>query len=104
MPAIARANFADAVMSPDGSGFRCRSPMQTTTGPAGQSRVFADGILVATFGDVVAPHPISGCGPDEQTLSIASSRVSAAGRALARVGDMYGNNTIISGSSRCFSG
>lgn len=104
MPSIARANSADRVMSPDGSGFRCRSPLQTSTGIAGQSRVFADGILVATMGDVVAPHPLAGCSLDQQTLSIASTRVSAAGRALGRIGDMYGNNTIISGSSRCFSG
>ena len=104
MPAVARANSADQVQSPNGSGRRCAFPMLTSTGPAGQSRVFADGILVATFGDVVAPHPIAGCGLDEQTLSVASTRVFAAGRAVARIGDAYGDNIIISGSSRCFSG
>lgn len=104
MPAIARANSADQVQSPDGTGSRCRFPMVTTTGPAGQSRVFADGVLVATFGDTVAEHAKTGCVPDTQTLSTASSRVFAAGRAVARIGDAYGDNIIISGSSRCFSG
>lgn len=104
MPAIARANSTDQVQSPTGSGKKCAYPVITSTGPAGQSRVFADGVLVATFGDVVAPHTMYGCGLDEQTLSVASTRVFAAGRAVARIGDMYGDNTIISGSSRCFSG
>lgn len=104
MASVARANGADSVLSPDGTGKKCRFPMTISTGAAGQSRVYADGVLVATLGDVVSPHPITGCELDTQTLSIASSRVFACGRAVARIGDVYGDNTITSGSSRCFSG
>ena len=105
MPAIARANGGDSVLSPNGTGRRCGSPLQIATGVAGQSRVFADGILVASFGDVVQPHPLPGCTQiDEQTLSVVSSRVFAMGRGVGRLGDRYGDNVITSGSSRCFSG
>lgn len=102
MPAVSHANGNDSVFSPDGSGFRCRSPLTTATGQNTQSRVFADGILVCHGGDPVAPHPVSGCDPDEQTLSVVSTRVFAAGAGIGRIGDMYGNNTITSGSSRVF--
>lgn len=102
MASIARANGADVVLSPDGTGKKCRFPLTVSTGPATQSRVFADGILVAVIGDPVAPHPRSGCAPDEQTLSQASSRVFAMGKAVARIGDLYGDNVITSGSARCF--
>lgn len=103
MPAISRANGNDTVLSPDGTGYKCRMPLTISTGTAGQSKVFCEGVLVATLGDPVQPHPLAGCKPDEQTLSQASSRVFAAGRAIARIGDMYGNNVITSGSARCFS-
>jgi uncharacterized Zn-binding protein involved in type VI secretion len=103
MPAVARANGTDRVLSPDGTGKKCRFPMTVTTGPATQSRVFVEGILVAVIGDPVAPHPRSGCAPDTQTLSSASSRVFAMGKAVARIGDVYGDNVITSGSFRCFS-
>ena len=102
MASIAHANGADTVLSPDGTGKKCRFPLTVSTGPATQSRVFADGILVAVVGDPVAPHPRSGCSPDEQTLSQASSRVFAMGKGIARIGDKYGDNIITSGSSRCF--
>lgn len=103
MPSVARANGSDRVLSPDGTGKKCRFPMTVSTGPATQSRVFADGILVAVIGDPVQPHPRSGCAPDTQTLSSASSRVFAMGKAIARIGDVYGDNVITSGSFRCFS-
>jgi uncharacterized Zn-binding protein involved in type VI secretion len=103
MSAIARANGTDAVLSPDGTGRKCAQPMTVSTGAATQSKVFADGILVAVIGDVVQPHPIAGCSLDAQTLSSASTRVFVSGKGLARIGDKYGNNTITSGSSRCFS-
>lgn len=103
MSAIARANGSDQVLSPDGTGKKCRFPVTVSTGSATQSRVFADGILVAIIGDPISPHPKSGCSPDEQTLSNASTRVFVCGKGLARIGDKYGDNTIISGSSRCFS-
>ena len=102
MASIARANGSDTVLSPDGTGKKCRFPLTVSTGPATQSRVFADGILVAAIGDLVSPHPRINCVPDEQTLSLASSRVFAMGKGVARIGDMYGDNVITSGSFRCF--
>lgn len=103
MPAVSHANGIDSVLSPDGEGFRCRSPMTTVTGQNTQSRVFADGLLVCAEGDPVAPHPIGGCGPDEQTLSIVSIRVFVEGKGIGRIGDLYGDNVITSGSARVFS-
>ena len=102
MASISRANGSDTVLSPDGTGKKCRFPITVSTGPATQSRVFADSILVAVIGDPVAPHPKSGCSPDQQKLSQASTRVFAMGKGVARIGDAYGDNTITSGSSRCF--
>lgn len=103
MPAISRANGSDTVLSPDGTGYNCGQPLTVATGSATQSRVYSDGILVAVIGDVVQPHPLAGCSLDEQTLSQASTRVFVSGKGLARIGDMYGNNVITSGSARCFS-
>ena len=103
MPAVARANNADSVLSPDGTGKKCAYPLTVSTGSAMQSRVYCDGIPVAVIGDIVQPHPRAGCYLDESALSSASSRVFVGGKGLARIGDKYGNNTIISGSSRCFS-
>jgi uncharacterized Zn-binding protein involved in type VI secretion len=103
MLAIARANGTDSVLSPDGTGRKCAQPMTVSTGVATQSRVFANGILVAVIGDIVQPHPLAGCALDVQPLSSASTRVFVSGKGLARIGDKYGNNTITSGSSKCFS-
>lgn len=103
MAAIARANAVDSVLSPDGKGKKCAYPLDIKTGAASQSKVFADGTPVAVIGDIVMPHPRAGCSLDTSSLSSASSRVFAAGKGVARIGDSYGNNRIISGSSRCFS-
>ena len=100
MPAIARANGSDTVQSPDGTGYKCRVPMTTSTGSATQSKVRASGIFVVVQGDPVAPHPRSGCAPDTSTLSSFSSKVKAAGSWVGRIGDTYGDNTITSGSTK----
>lgn len=104
MAAVARANGTDSVFSPDGTGYKCRMPMTTNTGPATQGRVFAMGVEVVIANDMVGAHPKSGCAPDESTLDSYSSRVSATGGKVGRIGDTYGNNTIISGASRVFCG
>lgn len=103
MSAVARANGTDSVLSPDGTGRKCAQPLTVSTGAATQSRVFAEGILVVVIGDIVQPHPRAGCLLDTQSLSSASDKVFVSGKGLARIGDKYGNNTITSGSSRCFS-
>lgn len=104
MPPVSHANQQDSVFSPTGSGYKCLSPVTTSTGAATQSRVFADGKLVCHGGDVITPHAIGGCGLDSQSLSSVSSRVFAAGAGIGRIGDLYGDNSIISGSSRVFAG
>lgn len=104
MPAVARAFGIDSVASPDGAGFNCAAPTTTSTGPTTNNRVFSDGLLVSHFGDTVAPHAITGCGLDSQTLSLVSSRVFVMGKGIGRLGDQYGDNVITSGSSRVFAG
>ena len=102
MGGVARSGGADSVFSPDGSGYKCRAPLTTSTGPATQTRVTAMGIPVVVEGDQVAMHTLSGCGPDTSTLSSYSSRVSACGKKIGRIGDMYGNNIIISCAPKVF--
>lgn len=102
MGGVVRSGGTDSVFSPDGTGYKCRAPMTTSTGPATQTRVTAMGIPIVVAGDQVAMHPLSGCGPDTSTLSSYSSKVSACGSGIARIGDMYGNNIIISCAPRVF--
>jgi len=103
MPAVARSNANDSVFSPTGTGWQCGSPITTKTGTAIQQKVFSQGKLIVVKGEMVAPHALGGCGPDEQTLNTHSSRVSAMGKKIGRIGDNYGDNAIISGSPRVFS-
>lgn len=104
MAAVARAFGVDSVASPDGAGFNCASPTTTSTGPTANNRVFSDGLLVCHFGDIVAPHAITGCGTDSQSLDKVSTRVFVMGKGIGRIGDQYGDNVITSGSSRVFAG
>jgi uncharacterized Zn-binding protein involved in type VI secretion len=102
MPAIARANGVDSVFSLTGTGRNCNSPIMTTTG-VGISTVFVNGIPVVFQGNLVAPHPAGGCGPDLSPLTSFSSTVFASGGGIGRIGDQYtGDNTITSGSSTVF--
>ena len=100
MPAVARSSGSDKVMSPDGTGKKCRFPVKTSTGPPGQSKVRAQGVFVVISGDTVAPHLKSGCSPDTSTLGGGSSKVHANGSPVARIGDSYGDNIITSGSTK----
>lgn len=106
MPSVARVG--DSAMSVDGSGYRCQFPMQTACGPTtGNSKVYANGILVIVQGDPVAPHPLGGCTPDTSTLTSFSSKVRACGKWVGRIGDAYesiSSNTITQGSSTVFAG
>ena len=102
MPAISRQG--DSVLSPDGSGYKCRMPMETSVGEVNSSQVYANGILVVVAGNMVAPHPKSGCIPDESTLNSYSSKVFVGGKGVGRLGDTYSNNVITQGSSDTFAG
>lgn len=102
MPAISRQG--DRVFSPDGSGRKCRFPIRTSVGEVNGSSVFANGILIVVAGNQVAPHPKSGCSPDTSTLSSFSSSVFIGGLGVGRIGDNYGDNKIIQGSTNVFAG
>jgi hypothetical protein len=101
MPAISRKG--DSVMSPDGAHNKCRSPLQTSVDETNTVEVYANGILIVASGDKVAPHPKGGCSPDESILSSNSITVFIANDGVGRIGDKYGNNIIIKGSSNVFS-
>jgi hypothetical protein len=103
MPAVARSG-TDSVFSPDGTGWKCRFPLTTNTGAPTQKRVSAMGSLVVRDGDLVGTHTKSGCVPDMSKLDSYSSRVSACGKKIGRIGDTYSDNIIISGAARVFSG
>lgn len=101
MPAVTRAG--DRVISPDGSGKKCRFPMRTSVGQVNSVNVFVNKILVPITGNLVAPHPKSGCSPDTSTLS-GSSKVFVGGQGIGRIGDKYGDNIVTKGSSNVFAG
>lgn len=101
MPAVTRAG--DRVISPDGSGKKCRFPMKTSVGQVNSVNVFVNSILVPISGNLVAPHPKSGCSPDTATLS-GSSTVFVGGQGIGRLGDKYGDNIVTKGSSTVFAG
>jgi uncharacterized Zn-binding protein involved in type VI secretion len=103
MPAVARQG--DSVLSIDGTGYKCRQPMQTAVGEVNNKQVFAQGILIVVQGNKIAPHPKSGCSPDESTLTGCSSKVRIGGKGVGRIGDDYsGVNTITKGSNKVFAG
>lgn len=103
MPAVSRQG--DSVLSVDGTGYKCRAPMKTNVGEVNDKQVFANGILIVVQGNKVAPHPKSGCGPDESVLTTFSSKVRIGGKGIGRIGDSYGGiNTITKGSSNVFAG
>lgn len=102
MPAVGRQG--DSVLSPDGTGYKCRMPMKTSVGQVNSNKVYANGILVVIQGNQVTSHPKSGCGPDNATLSSYSSTVLIGGKGVGRIGDQYSDNIIIKGSESVFAG
>lgn len=105
MPAVARKG--DSVLSIDGTGYKCRQPMQTAVDEVNDKKVYANGILIVVAGNKIAPHPKSGCDPDESTLTSFSSKVKIGGKGIGRIGDKYESgtsNTITKGSSNVFAG
>ena len=102
MPAVARANGADRVLSRTGIGRNCANPVQTVTNE-GSPNVFVNGIPVVRQGDQVGTHNASGCSPDTSKLSTYSGTVFVNGKGIGRIGDEYtSDNTIISGSTTVF--
>ena len=54
MPAVARKD--DTVLSPDGSGYKCRMPLKTNVGEVNSDKVYANNILIVLQGNKVALH------------------------------------------------
>ena len=102
MPAVSRQG--DSVLSPDGTGFKCRMPMKTSVGQVNSNEVYVNSILIVVQGNLVAPHPKSGCIPDTSTLSSYSSTVFAGNLGIGRIGDQYSDNIITQGSPTVFAG
>lgn len=109
MPAVARDG--DSVMSQDGKGYKCRVPMETTTGQV-STKVKVDDKGVVCEGMAVAPHNASSptpCTTDLGILTSFSSKVKIGGKGVGRVGDQYTAtnqlpNIISQGSSNVFVG
>ena len=102
MPAVSRSG--DSVMSRDGSGKKCKSPMRTSVGQVNDKGVYANGKLIVVAGNRIAAHPKRGCTTDTSTLSSFSSSVSIGGKGMGRIGDEYGPNIITQGSPDVFVG
>jgi uncharacterized Zn-binding protein involved in type VI secretion len=103
MPAVARGRQTDVVLSLTGSGHECKRPTTTTTGVAEHDKVKIGGIGVVVESDAVGPHSKSGCSADTSTLSTFSTKVKAGGKGIARIGDQYSSDNIItSGSTKIF--
>lgn len=103
MPAIARKD--DSVISPNGSGFKCRMPLKTSVGEVNNVKVYANSILVVVQGNKVTPHPLPGCTAiDESVLTTFSSKVFVGGKGVGRIGDVYVDNVISQGSPTVFAG
>lgn len=105
MAAVARQG--DTVLSTDGSGYRCSSPMNTLVGECNLSEVFCERSLVVVSGNRVTEHPRYGCDPlnnDKSILTDSSATVFVGGNGIGRLGDTYENtNMITSGSTTVFS-
>lgn len=104
MPAVARSASSDTVFSPHGTGRQCKVPTTQST-DIGVSKVYVEGILAIHIGNAMISHPQPGCTPHAPALDSGSSKVQCENQPLARIGDTYGGEHIItSGSSKVFSG
>ena len=100
----AAARVTDTVLSPDGFGKDCAFPDVVPISVGNGSNVFVNGLPVPVLGQPVPEHAVSGCGPDTSVLTKASTTVFIGGLGAARIGDLYGNNIITSGSPNVFIG
>ncbi len=104
MPAAARGDGVDSVISKTGTGDDCRKPVTTATDEC-SNKVFAEGTGCVREGDQVASHNKGGCSNDSSVLTSFSSKVFIQGKGAGRVGDQYtGDNTILRGSAKVFFG
>lgn len=102
MPAVARAR--DLVLSPDGFGRKCAFPGTVPISIGNTVNVFVNGLPVPVIGQPVPVHLRGGCSLDTSVLTKASTTVFIGGLGAARIGDLYADNVIISGSENVFIG
>ena len=101
MPAISR--IGDSVLSPDGSGFKCRMPLKTSVGEGNSDSVYANGVLITVQGSKVTPHVRAGCTViDTSGVDSGSSQVFIGNKGVGRIGDTMGDNVITQGSPTVF--
>lgn len=100
----AAARVGDSVLSPDGFGKDCAFPGVVSIIVGNFSNVTVNGLPVPVLGQPVPPHPVGGCAPDLSVLTTGSATVTIGGLPAARIGDLYGNNIITSGSTNVFIG
>jgi len=104
MPAAARGDSVDSVVSKTGVGDECGKPTTTSTDEC-SDKVFVEGTGCVREGDKVAPHNKGGCSTDTSVLTTFSSKVFIQGKGAGRIGDQYtADNTITAGSSKVFFG
>jgi uncharacterized Zn-binding protein involved in type VI secretion len=104
MPKVARGDQVDTVASLTGSGLLCAFPLTTSTNVC-SSTVFANGTGIVREGDLINPHPKTGCVTDTSVVTTFSASVWIDGKRAARLGDQYtGDNTITSGSPNVYFG
>lgn len=104
MPQVARSAGTDTVSSPHGTGKNCAYPTTQAT-DQGVSKVYVQNVLAIHIGNTMIQHPAPGCSPHSPALDSSSTKVLCEGSGIARVGDTYGGEHIItSGSSKVFAG
>jgi hypothetical protein len=94
----------DTVLSPDGFGKNCAFPGVVNIEFGNDFNVTANGALIPVLGNIVPFHRVAGCAPDLSVLTTGSATVTIGGLPAARIGDLYGNNIITSGSINVFIG
>ena len=105
MPNAARGSASDTVKSATGSGYKCKSPVETTTNECSPN-VFVNGVGSVRQDDKVTEHIITGCNDLESPgLTAGSPNVFVNGKQMGRKGDDYvgdGSNIIVTGSDNVF--
>jgi uncharacterized Zn-binding protein involved in type VI secretion len=101
MPSVAR--MSDAVMSPDGTGYKCRVPITTSLAAGNYANVTANFLPIAVNGSPVTPHLRAPCIPDISFVSCFRT-VTIAGSPVATIGDSASDNILVQGSPNVFVG
>lgn len=100
MPAVARSDGNDKVFSKTGTGKDCNYPNPSVVTGAASCEVYANNYKIVRESDIVGAHLASGCEiVDISTMTEGSSTVFIGGKKVARIGDNYGSDNIITSGS-----